>query len=183
MNFHLLASYSLMASRNATLWVLLAMDNRIRNLGRILHLHRIQRSACPSRVVSVYVKDCATTVWTYLVPMLLDTPFSSSWKGLVRYQTLQHVPQFIIHLTLAISLQLLPKSRICLSLCSSSAVHGVLVLPFFLGGLSTIPPEISDTTGATTADPGIVGIPVTAVVTDGGERLFLELTCCCCCCC
>lgn len=35
--------------------------------------------------------------------------------------------------TLAISLQLRPASRIVLSLCSSSAVHGVFVRPFFLG--------------------------------------------------
>ena len=34
--------------------------------------------------------------------------------------------------TFAISLQLLPVSRICLSLCSSPADQGVLVLPRFL---------------------------------------------------
>ena len=34
--------------------------------------------------------------------------------------------------TLAISLQLQPASRIDFNRCSSSAVHGVLVLPFFL---------------------------------------------------
>lgn len=34
-------------------------------------------------------------------------------------------------LTLAISLQLLPASRIVLSRCSSSGLHGVLVRPFF----------------------------------------------------
>ena len=35
--------------------------------------------------------------------------------------------------TLAISLQLLPASRMAFNLCSSSAVHGVFVLPFFFG--------------------------------------------------
>lgn len=53
--------------------------------------------------------------------------------------------------TLAISLQLRPESRIVFSRCSSSAVHGVLVLPFFFdvdstgigmppGSLSIAPP-------------------------------------------
>lgn len=36
--------------------------------------------------------------------------------------------------TLAISAQVLPASRIALSLCSSSAVHGVFVRPFFFPG-------------------------------------------------
>lgn len=39
--------------------------------------------------------------------------------------------------TLAISLQLFPASRIAFSLCSSSAVHGVLVRPFFFGGVGS----------------------------------------------
>lgn len=42
--------------------------------------------------------------------------------------------------TLAISLQLLPASRIAFSRCSSSAVHGVLVRPFFLGGAVVVAP-------------------------------------------
>lgn len=40
--------------------------------------------------------------------------------------------------TLAISLQLFPASRIAFSLCSSSAVQGVLVRPFFFGGGSEV---------------------------------------------
>jgi len=37
-------------------------------------------------------------------------------------------------LTFAISLQLLPASRIAFNLCSSAAVHGVFVRPFLAGG-------------------------------------------------
>ena len=129
--------------------------------------------------LSVENGNCAMMVRTYLVPMLFDAAFSSSWKGLPTNETLT-LSYDLSHLTLAISLQLLPKSRICLSRCSSSAVHGVLVLPFFLGVVSAIPPEISDMAGATTPEPGIAEILVAAVVADGGERLFLGFTCCCC---
>lgn len=44
-----------------------------------------------------------------------------------------------VRLTFAISLQLFPASLIIFSRCSSAAVHGVFVLPFFGGGGCTAP--------------------------------------------
>lgn len=48
-------------------------------------------------------------------------------------------------LTFAISLQLFPTSRICFSLCSSAAVHGVLVRPVRFLPLSSLSNEDIDT--------------------------------------
>jgi hypothetical protein len=47
--------------------------------------------------------------------------------------------------TFAISLHVFPASRICLSLCSSPAVHGVLVLPVRFLPLSSVNSEGIDT--------------------------------------
>ena len=52
--------------------------------------------------------------------------------------------------TFAISLQVLPASRMVLSLCSSSAVHGVLVRPFFFPGAVS---GVLDTGGGAFASP------------------------------
>lgn len=76
--------------------------------------------------------------------------------------------------TLAISLQLRPASRIVFSRCSSSAVHGVLVLPFFLGGASGTPGP-----GSSAASPAAAVVPdvdmVVAVLIWGEARRFLGL--------
>lgn len=149
---------------------------------QIPHPHRIQRSAYPKMGVSFHYLRIGVR------DNVVNLPCTNASLRFLQFELGRSsdisdsdtFPRFVAYLTLAISLQDLPKSRICLSLCSSSAVHGVLVLPFFLGGVSTIPPEISDMTGATTADPGIAEIPAAAVVADGGERLFLGFTCCCC---
>lgn len=103
----------------------------------------------------------------YLVPMLLYTAFSPCGKCLscvsTRYQTLTHQTidrskmilrrlEEDVGQTLAISLQVLPASRIAFSLCSSSAVHGVFVRPFFLPPASGVAVEVggfpSPSTGA-----------------------------------
>ena len=42
------------------------------------------------------------------------------------------------YLTFAISPQLFPASRMAFSLCSSAAVHGVFVRPFFLTASSVV---------------------------------------------
>lgn len=80
--------------------------------------------------------------------------------------------------TFAISLQLLPASLICFSLCSSAGVQGVFVRPFFAGG----GPDVSVTDEATAA----VDDSATGVAADGAgaigvtgcpdNRRFLELT-------
>ena len=59
--------------------------------------------------------------------------------------------------TLAISLQLFPASRIAFNLCSSSAVHGVLVLPFFFGVVSE----------AVAPTAGLAATPPTPIVVEG----------------
>jgi hypothetical protein len=53
---------------------------------------------------------------------------------LTLYQCFFTLPSVLLGKVLAISLQLFPRSRICLSRCSSAGVHGVLVRPFFAGG-------------------------------------------------
>jgi hypothetical protein len=78
----------------------------------------------------------------YLIPVLLHTSFCSARERLrAKPQSMvctfsciclsMHTRMF--H-TFAISAQLLPASLIFLSLCSSAAVHGVLVRLFFTGG-------------------------------------------------
>jgi hypothetical protein len=52
------------------------------------------------------------------------------------------------HCTFAISPQLLPASRIVFNLCSSLAVHGVLVLPFFLPASTGVAGTGADVSGA-----------------------------------
>ena len=81
--------------------------------------------------------------------------------------------------TLAISPQLFPASRIAFSLCSSVAVHGVLVRPFFF-----TPSSVSGVTGGNAAAVGAlldsatsVGLPsagVEGVSVLGDARRFLE---------
>ena len=70
-------------------------------------------------------------------------------------------------LTLAISPQLLPASRILLSNCSSPAVHGVLVRLLFLTPLSLS----SDDTG-TEPEPSV--LPVEGAVGDDSGTGLLE---------
>ena len=74
----------------------------------------------------------------YLVPVLLDTAFSTGreslkveWLG-SSTNTPQHMD--IRRQTLAISAQLFPASLICFSRSSSAGVQGVLVLLFLAGG-------------------------------------------------
>ena len=68
--------------------------------------------------------------------MFLHTALSSSRKCLSDNFQIQDSLSEILDgesRTLAISLQLLPASRMAFNLCSSSAVHGVFVRPFFFG--------------------------------------------------
>lgn len=96
-----------------------------------LHLRQIRRSACPAvRLAS----QAGSEVWQpYFVPVLLHTALGPRWKGLSIVRRL-HIDAHRTYelLTLAISPQLLPASRIVFNLCSSVAVQGVLVRPFFL---------------------------------------------------
>lgn len=92
-----------------------------------------------------------------LVPVFLDTALSACRKSLVDYGLLVidfgksiHGGQEHVGQTLAISLQVLPESRMVLSLCSSSAVHGVFVLPFFF-----VPESGVAVTAAEFASPSI----------------------------
>lgn len=93
---------------------------------------------------------------THLVPVLLHTSFSSLRESLYQFQCQTDSftrPHFSTsseicrlynltsrrsltrkELTLAISAQLLPASRMFFSLCSSAGVHGVFVRLFFAGG-------------------------------------------------
>jgi hypothetical protein len=81
---------------------------------------------------------------TYLIPVLLHTAFCPARKRLKASLSLSPSLYFVPLLmlsrtskkfhTFAISAQLLPASLIVLSLCSSAAVHGVLVRLFFAGG-------------------------------------------------
>jgi hypothetical protein len=77
---------------------------------------------------------------TYLIPVLLDTSFCPAGKCLLnKFQSMTFTfPCSCSHTwtfhTLAISAQLLPASLIVFSLCSSAAVHGVLVRLFLAGG-------------------------------------------------
>ena len=78
---------------------------------------------------------------TYLVPMLLYASFCPLGECLVQAtvstssldRSSCDVDSPAEH-TFAISLQLCPASRICFSLCSSAAVHGVFVRLFFAFG-------------------------------------------------
>lgn len=74
-------------------------------------------------------------VISYLIPVLLDTSLGPIWERLSAVSK----PHWWLSCgrTLAISFQLLPMSRICLSLCSSAAVHGVFVRLRFLPLLSS----------------------------------------------
>lgn len=71
--------------------------------------------------------------------MLLYTALGSGGKRLSHHQT--SLDSHKAHITLAISLQLLPVSRICFSRCSSAAVHGVFVLPVRFLPLSSLSRE------------------------------------------
>lgn len=71
-------------------------------------------------------------------------------------------------ITFAISLQLLLASRIAFNLCSSSAVQGVFVRPFFLGVVSSGSGTCGMTGGKTPVSASVIRCP--AIV--GGERLF-----------
>lgn len=78
---------------------------------------------------------------------------------------------------MAISLQLRPASRIVLSRCSSSAVHGVFVRPFFLGVDSTAGSALGSSIAPT---PGFTG---EAIMTDpdageGGRLREVPGFCC-----
>lgn len=102
--------------------------------------------------------------------------------------------------TLAISLQVLPASRMVFSLCSSSAVQGVLVLPFFLTPASGVTLRAAWLASASRLED-IDGGPMEVIgpCCWMEARLFLGLTgetdcgggggrawgwgCCCCCCC
>lgn len=87
--------------------------------------------------------------------------------------------------TLAISLQLRPASRIVFNRCSSSAVHGVFVRPFFLGvdstgggiepGSPSIAPPAGFIDGAIMVDDPGMG--------EGGRLRDVDCDCCGCCCC
>ena len=72
----------------------------------------------------------------YLIPMLLNTPFGSRWERLTISSQLSdiNIENSGGGQTLAISAQLLPASRICLSLNSSAGVQGVFVRLFLTGG-------------------------------------------------
>lgn len=59
----------------------------------------------------------------------------------------------LFYRTLAISAQLFPWSRICLSLSSSAGVHGVLVRLFFTGGVGTGAAAASSTAGGAAGAP------------------------------
>jgi hypothetical protein len=82
--------------------------------------------------------------------------------------------------TFAISLQLLPASLICFSLCSSAGVQGVFVRPFFAGGGpgvsvtdETTAAADDSATGAAADGAGAIGLGVTGWP---DNRRFLELT-------
>lgn len=97
--------------------------------------------------------------------MFLHTAFGSIGKGLERYELIPVVEiQKRTLRTFAISLQLRPASRIVLSLCSSSAVQGVLVLPFFLGVASD-----AVTAGSS---PDVVVAIIAVELCGGDERLL-----------
>ena len=73
---------------------------------------------------------CTWTPTAYLVPVFFHAPFCSVGECLASSVQQDTRPNQI--LTFAISLQLLPASRIVFSRCSSAGVQGVLVL-LFLG--------------------------------------------------
>jgi hypothetical protein len=89
------------------------------------------------------------------------------------------------HCTFAISPQLLPASRIVFNLCSSPAVHGVLVLPFFLPASTGVAGTGADVSGAagigaallsSTGAGGLEGEPVGLDPALLEARRFLGLT-------
>lgn len=119
----------------------------------------------------------------YLVPVLLHTALGArreSLRSVKRHgsATIRRAAGQQVALTFAISLQLRPASRMVLSLCSSSAVHGVLVRPFFLGVASTAG---GIALGSPSIAPG-VGIGAAIIVEDpavgdGGRLRDVEEVC------
>lgn len=122
------------------------------------HPLRTLRNAYPGTEVRASI---ANGPIFYLVPMLLDTAFSPVRESL-------HCSA-IIRLnydspTLAMSLQVLPASRICFNLCSSAAVHGVFVRLRFLplssersAGIETLVVLVSPTGGGRVSNLGLGG--------------------------
>jgi len=94
--------------------------------------------------------------------MFLNTTFCSVRKSLHNSAV---VRQLCGPPTLAMSLQVLPVSRICFSLCSSAAVHGVFVRLRFLllssessAGIETFVVLLSPTGGGRVSSVGLDGV-------------------------
>lgn len=113
---------------------------------------------------------------THFIPMFLDTALCAIRECLIHDFSHFHI-QGSNPPTFAISLQLLPASRIVFSLCSSAGVHGVFVLLFFGGGAdnddsakvgdgSPRPPVSPKAEEVMGGDP--------AVIEDPGALRFLE---------
>ena len=98
--------------------------------------------------------------------MLFDAPFGTSWESLT-YERQNINPCLHDRLTLAISPQLLPASRICFSRCSSAAVHGVLVRPRFFA----LPSLRSDETGT---EPGALARSLVGAAGDDDSNAGLR---------
>lgn len=123
---------------------------------------------------------------SYLVPMLLYTTLGSCRESLRRVPAVRDMRTSRILYreslrTLAISLQLRPASRMVFKRCSSSAVQGVLVRPFFFGGGST---GAGRALGSASMAPpaGFSGVAIIAeelVVGDGGRLREAVAGCCC----
>ena len=111
--------------------------------------------------------------------MLLDTALGTGRESLQRCLSDRvRRPVNVGARTLAISLQLLPASRMLFSLLSSAGVHGVFVLPFFTTGddegsddcspASPVPPE------SPYADVAAVVVACCIVELELGAFRFLE---------
>ena len=150
--FHLLFSYSLMAFRRAALYVIIVSipvahrknrPNLIEYSG-VVDSYLVFGKLC---VVHVLFRYQQLSWWhpvgvegelgcpTNLVPVLLHAALGTGGKRLCGASVARGAKiRDRKSQTLAISAQLLPESRICLSLSSSAGVQGVFVRFFFAGG-------------------------------------------------
>ena len=100
------------------------------------HPRRSRHSACPiQNLVEEHYESRLrmNPLLTHFIPVLLYTALCAIRECLIHDFSHFHV-QDDNPRTFAISLQLLPASRIVFNLCSSAGVHGVFVLLFFGGG-------------------------------------------------
>lgn len=132
--FHLFASYSLIASRSMDAYHH-AINHSITQssagttnliiveLGIVHILSVVSHSARPDLYISV--KQTLYQCFFTLPSVLVGNDFEHQQRHVSQSATASLI-------TFAISLQPLFSPRICCNFCSSSGVHGVFVLPFFL---------------------------------------------------